>query len=78
MVPVTFSWSKEPLSMQTLTSKGSAEVDSTCTRSPPRTGVLLAKTKMIPHTIEFWDEQRMSEGDSQRAEEQLQDFLNHH
>lgn len=43
MVPVTFSWSKEPLSMQTLISKGSAEVDSICIRSPPRRGVLLAK-----------------------------------
>lgn len=59
MVPVTLRGSKEPLSMQTLTSRGSAEVDSTCSRSPARTGVLLAKSKMIPHTIiEFWDEQQ--------------------
>lgn len=58
MVPVTLSWAKEPLSMQTLVSRGSAEVDSICSHSPARTGVLLAKSKMIPHiTIEFWDKQ---------------------
>lgn len=54
MVPVTLSWSKEPVS---LTSRGSAEADDTCSRSPERTGVLLARSEMILHTMGLWDEQ---------------------
>lgn len=57
MVPVTLSQSKAPVCMQTLTSRASAEADNTCSHSPTRTGVLLAKSKMILHTLGFWDEQ---------------------
>lgn len=66
MFSVALSWSNEPISMQTLTRKGGVEVANTCSQSPTRKGVSLARSRVM--VLHMGSENMTSEGDGQRAE----------